>query len=330
MAFSVRHVYSSFFLIASNAQVLQTLELSLSNMSSNSEGQRPKKNAKQQNGEQQSIKDATGSNAEKRLHERDESSEREAERERKKRKRNGKHKEKKRKRRGDERDKMKQKRKQKREKQKRKRLEKEKQRELKRERKMWERIVAEKQGALERERELWERIVAQKQGTIEREREAWKHIKEEQRDLARKIEEWVRIAEERQVVIDVERKERKRIEDELQCRIQSNSGTSLINHIEAFNDEFYKRFEVQPDKDRASRGYLTNPQNKLCPIRLQKWSDFPELKQEELDKVFYVCPNDARIFASLQEVRFHAEMSMSDQKISNEADLQGVMRVMIE
>lgn len=52
--------------------------------------------------------------------------------------------------------------------------------------------------------------------------------------------------------------------------------TMLAEYIRAFHDLVFVKFKVKPDANLRSKGSVTNPRNKICPPRLEAWSNFFE------------------------------------------------------
>ncbi|KAI1781466.1 hypothetical protein F4818DRAFT_436656 [Hypoxylon cercidicola] len=90
-----------------------------------------------------------------------------------------------------------------------------------------------------------------------------------------------------------ERDELKRERDEER---EKTRNATLEEYIAANHNSVFSRFTIQSDPDLQSKGSTPAPTDKICPTRLEPWSDFISKQRDALAKLYNTIPSNDQLY----------------------------------
>ena len=100
--------------------------------------------------------------------------------------------------------------------------------------------------------------------------------------------------------------------------------TTLTEYIEACHNLVFTKFTVETNKMFTSTGGITRPARKLCPPRLEPWTDFLREQRRILGTLFTLFPADTKAFASLHYLMERGE-AIAAKRVGDENALTVVL-----
>lgn len=73
-----------------------------------------------------------------------------------------------------------------------------------------------------------------------------------------------------------EQQARQTAEQQALAERRRNRLTTFEEFIRCAHNHLSKPLEVQTDKSLSTKGSITSPKNRMCPIRLRPWTEFPQ------------------------------------------------------
>ena len=105
--------------------------------------------------------------------------------------------------------------------------------------------------------------------------------------------------------------------------------TTLPEYIEACHRLVFQQFRVEQDASLTSLGTKTDPRNKICPSRLDVWTDFHEVQRGIYETLHSVWHEEKRVFESETFLRELGDR-IYKHRVANERDLEYIQHNVVE
>ncbi|KAL8724501.1 MAG: hypothetical protein Q9166_007914 [cf. Caloplaca sp. 2 TL-2023] len=117
-------------------------------------------------------------------------------------------------------------------------------------------------------------------------------------------------------------------EQNIEAEKAKNRRTALLEMVEDCHDHFHKRFRVEPNPAKTTRGSITKPEGRKCPAKLQPWLDFPQQQSDAFghayDKLYPPDAEPVRAFDSRITIKEMGDkLEKKHKTIASEEDLKG-------
>ncbi|KAL8647563.1 MAG: hypothetical protein Q9210_005485 [Variospora velana] len=113
--------------------------------------------------------------------------------------------------------------------------------------------------------------------------------------------------------------------EELAIEKSKNRPTTLLEMLEECHNHFHKRFTVEPNPAKTTRGSITKPEGRKCPAKLQPWLDFPQLQtnafQHACSKLHSTDAESVRVYKTRMTIKELGE-DLENKTIASEEDLK--------
>lgn len=113
-------------------------------------------------------------------------------------------------------------------------------------------------------------------------------------------------------------------QEEIRRFQKQHSPNTLLDFLDGCHDYLSLPLEIEYDTAKTTRGGLTSPNGRLCPTRLQHWSDFNNLQERAMESVYRLThPIDREphaLFESANDLQVMAH-KMCTRRLSSEDDL---------
>ncbi|KAK3338662.1 hypothetical protein B0T25DRAFT_561127 [Lasiosphaeria hispida] len=106
-------------------------------------------------------------------------------------------------------------------------------------------------------------------------------------------------------------------------------ATTLTEYITACHNLIFTKLEVETDRALTTTGRQTNPNNKLCPPRLEPWVDFIDKQKTAFGALHLAFPKDNQAFESVEFLRALGNR-LAKKKVANEKDLELFQHLAVE
>ncbi|KAK2768388.1 hypothetical protein FQN54_000243 [Arachnomyces sp. PD_36] len=146
-------------------------------------------------------------------------------------------------------------------------------------------------------------------------------MEQELAELKKRFEEEQRRRQEAETRALDERRQREEEQRRREEAEQQTRPTTLSEYIDACHELVFTKFSVETDKSLTSQGSVTNPRHKLCPARLEPWSDFLEQQRTVFGRLYSALPTETAAFESRSFLHGLGQR-VSRKKVANEKDLE--------
>ncbi|XXG96952.1 hypothetical protein Hte_003243 [Hypoxylon texense] len=110
---------------------------------------------------------------------------------------------------------------------------------------------------------------------------------------------------------------------------EKSRKTTLEEYIAAIHNNVFSRFTVQSDPDFQSKGSIPAPTNKVCPTRLEPWSDFISKQRDALTQLHNTISTNDQVYESRLGLAAIGNMAGS-RPIADEKSLESFVHSSVE
>ncbi|KAL8707929.1 MAG: hypothetical protein Q9225_007683 [Loekoesia sp. 1 TL-2023] len=125
--------------------------------------------------------------------------------------------------------------------------------------------------------------------------------------------------------LDDERAQREAQAKLLEDITKLNRPTTLLEMLEECHNHFHRRFKVETESARTTRGSITKPEGRKCPAILQPWLEFNNLQsvafQAARNQLHPASHEARRVFKSVTTIKELGE-DLAGRTIASEEDLK--------